>query len=332
MTHARRAAIVCGALTAAVFLLLSPAVRASGPAPFTVGIEMRNVSLHIADGVILVVHSLDGVFISRGRNKPPIFDDPQSYTMRMKVADVEMDAPSLTTMMRLSLSKQKSPLEEPQIAFENGEMHITGKIKKGAAVPFSLHASVSVTADGMMRLHPTKLSAVGIPVKGMLELFGFKVGNLIKMPAGSGMKGDGDDLLLDTAAMMPPPRTEAKLQRVAISGTHLQMTLVGNAKLPERPATLPLPSAKNYLYFFGGSIRFGKLTMSEADMQLIDADQHDPFDFFPAHYDAQLLAGYSHNTARKGLQVYMPDYADVGRGPLTPPHVPHASPHQPHQP
>src|SRR6185312_13460387 len=108
--------------------------------------------------VILVVHSLDGVFISRGRNKPPIFDDPQSYTMRMKVADVEMDAPSLTTMMRLSLSKQKSPLEEPQIAFENGEMHITGKIKKGAAVPFSLHASVSVTADGMMRLHPTKLS------------------------------------------------------------------------------------------------------------------------------------------------------------------------------
>ena len=60
--------------------------------------------------------------------------------------------------------------------------------------------------------------------------------------------------------------------------------------------------------------RFGKLTMSDADMQLIDADPSNPFDFFPAHYDKQLIAGYSRNTPRKGLQVFMPDYARVARG------------------
>jgi hypothetical protein len=51
--------------------------------------------------------------------------------------------------------------------------------------------------------------------------------------------------------------------------------------------------------------------MTDADMQLIDADPRDPFDFFPDHYDAQLVAGYSRNTPRKGLQVFMPDYARV---------------------
>jgi len=82
---------------------------------------------------------------------------------------------------------------------------------------------------------------------------------------------------------------------------------------PRRPATLPFPAAKNYLYFYGGSIRFGKLTMSDADMQLIDADPSTPFDFFPERYEDQLVAGYSRNTRRKGLQVFMPDYSRIPR-------------------
>ena len=75
----------------------------------------------------------------------------------------------------------------------------------------------------------------------------------------------------------------------------------------------PDPSAPNYVYFGGGDVRFGKLTMSRADLQLIDLDRRDPFDFFPAHYDAQLVAGYSKNTTRQGLKTYMPDHDDLVR-------------------
>ena len=109
--------------------------------------------------------------------------------------------------------------------------------------------------------------------------------------------------------MLPPPKMEGKLVSVAITGGRMQMRMAGPAQPPPRQPTLPLPSARNYLYFFGGIIRFGKLTMTDADMQLIDADASTPFDFFPARYEAQLVAGYSRNTRRKGLQVFMPDYA-----------------------
>jgi hypothetical protein len=130
-------------------------------------------------------------------------------------------------------------------------------------------------------------------------------------------------LLVDTAAILPPPRTEGKLRHVAIAGQQLVLRLTGSASPPSRPATLPLKGAKNYLYFYGGSIRFGKLTMSDADMQLIDANPQNAFDFFPARYEAQLIAGYSRNTPRKGLQVFMPDYAQVAsnRRKLPPPAV-----------
>ena len=45
---------------------------------------------------------------------------------------------------------------------------------------------------------------------------------------------------------------------------------------------------------------------------------------FPAKYEAQLVAGYSRNTPRKGLQVFMPDYSQVAAkgGILKPPRLP----------
>ena len=66
-----------------------------------------------------------------------------------------------------------------------------------------------------------------------------------------------------------------------------------------------------------------ELTMTDADMQLADADQSDPFDFYPARYLSQLVAGYSRTTERGGLKVIMPDYGDLGgaRGRVPPPAI-----------
>jgi hypothetical protein len=301
---------------------LSSFQRAPGtPAAMHCGIEMRNVALHLAEGVILHVRTLDGEFVSHSRTEPPVFDDPGSYTLRMRAANVSMDGASLTNMIRQGLASRPSPLKEVTVTIENGELRAQGKLQKGVPVPFSMTTSVSATADGLLRLHATKLKAVGLPVKGLLDLLGLKMDDLLKMPPGSGMRADGDDLLLDTTALMPPPRTEGRLKSVAVSGNRLAMTMTGPGAPPARPATLPVPGARNYLYFFGGSIRFGKLTMTDADMQLVDADPRDPFDFSPAGYEAQLVAGYSRNTRRKGLQVFMPDYsrARAKGGILSPP-------------
>lgn len=283
------------------------------------GIEMRNVALHVAEGVILQVHSLDGEFVGTATGQPPVFDDPSSYTLRIRAADLAMDAASLTGLLRRALAEHPSPLRDVRVTIENGELHANGKLQKGVPVPFSLTATVSAAADGRMRLHATRIKTAGVPVKGLLDLIGVQMDSLLKMPPEAGMRAEGDDLLLDTAAILPPPRTEGRLQRVSVSGDRLAMSMTGPATPLKRPATLPLASARNYLYFFGGSIRFGKLTMSDADMQLIDADPSTPFDFFPARYEAQLVAGYSRNTARKGLQVFMPDYSKIR--PLAPPRV-----------
>ena len=276
---------------------------------------MRHVALHVADGVVLEVSSLEGELVSQRPGQPPVFDDAGSYVLKLRTADVAMDAASLTTLVEANTTgREDSPLREPLVTMKDGALEITGKLHKGVWVPFSMTTTVSASNEGVIRLHATKLKTAGVPVKGLLGMFGLEVGELMKMPKDAGISADGDDLLLDAVRLVPPPRMEGRVERVSVDGQRLTMKMTGDGRPPSQPASRPLPSARNYIYFFGGSVRFGKLTMSDADMQLIDADPRTPFDFFPAHYDKQLVAGYSRNTPRQGLQVFMPDYASVARG------------------
>src|SRR5437899_1496919 len=75
------------------------------------------------------------------------------------------------------------------------------------------------------------------------------------------------------------------------------------------PAELKPPfRAPAYLYHRGGILRFGKLTMNEADLEIV-GDSPGVFDFFQKEYQKQLVAGYSKNTPSNGLVTHMADYS-----------------------
>ena len=53
--------------------------------------------------------------------------------------------------------------------------------------------------------------------------------------------------------------------------------------------------------------------MTDTDLELVDADPKDPFDFSVDNWNSQLVAGYSKTLANRGLRTYMPDYNDLER-------------------
>jgi hypothetical protein len=63
----------------------------------------------------------------------------------------------------------------------------------------------------------------------------------------------------------------------------------------------------------GGQLAFGKLTMTETDLELVDEDPRDPFDFSVDRWNEQLVAGYSKTTSTRGLRAHMPDFDDLKR-------------------
>jgi hypothetical protein len=79
------------------------------------------------------------------------------------------------------------------------------------------------------------------------------------------------------------------------------------------PAAGPRGDAKNYMHYRGNTLRFGRLTMTDTDMRLIDTDPRVAFEFSPRDYLKQLVPGYSKNNADGSLRVYMPDLNDAER-------------------
>ena len=76
----------------------------------------------------------------------------------------------------------------------------------------------------------------------------------------------------------------------------------------------PDAKAPNYMYFKGGTLRFGRLLMLDAEMQVVDLDPDDVFSFNLAKYNAQLVAGYERTLADGGLEVWMRDVDKVVPG------------------
>jgi len=294
------------------WLSLQLVAHAASAAPADVQIEMRHVRLHVDDDIVLDIASLRGAMVSRSSTSPAVVDDERSYVLAVQHGDISMSLRSLETLLRSRVfASADSPLRNVRVRADGGRLKLEGTLHKGIAVPFSATASLSATDDGRMRLHVDSMKTLGIPVTGLLKLFGLTLDEVAKVQQ-RGVSVHDDDVVITPGEVLPPPEMKGRLTHVEIRQGRLYQTFDAG-RAAAAPRTGRPSAARNYIYFSGGTVTFGKLTMRDADLQLIDEDPHDPFDFFPAKYDRQLVAGYSKNTPAHGLRTYMPDFDDLPR-------------------
>jgi len=276
-------------------------------------VEMINVNIHLDPALVLRIRHLDGQFLPTRKGQPPTFDDKLSYIVAIDSAEVSVNMASMTHAMNTYVfGEPDAPLKNLQLSVQGSEIKQTGTLKKGTGIPFEMVGEMTATLDGKIRIHSTKIKAAHLPVKGLLKLFGLDMAKLINTRNTRGITVDDNDIILDPTLMLPPPKMRGRITAVRVEGDQIVQTF--GTKKRELTAK---SRRSNYIAYRGGVLRFGKLTMTHADLRLIDADPTDPFDFFPDHYNEQLVAGYSKTTASGGLLVYMPDYDKI-RKPLAP--------------
>jgi hypothetical protein len=245
-------------------------------------------------------------------SNPPVFDDIRSYRIEIEAARVAMTAVSLTNLLNHHVfAGPDAPIKKLTVEIDGQELIQRGVLKKGVDVPFTMRATLGASDDGRLRIHPTNLKAAGFLSKRVLDFFGLQLERLIKVDRAPGVAVDGDDLLLDPEHLLPPPAIKGRLSAAWI-WNGLLIEQFGRA--PRKPPADPDRRFTNYMYYRGGTLRFGKLTMIDTDLLLVDANQKDAFDFSPAEYNRQLIAGYSKNTAARGLIVYLPDLRALRAG------------------
>jgi hypothetical protein len=287
-----------------------PAATQHTPGP--VEAQFRNLEFHVDSGVVLHIRWLRGELARTHDDVPPTFDDPRSFVFRTKAAVVSLPPDGLARLMNeYVFNYADAPLRNLKITIAGDRLKQEGTLKKGVGIPFELEGVLSATPDGMVRLHSSKIKSAHLPVKGLMDLLGVKLASVVNVNQSRGVRVEGDDLFLNPAAMLPPPRIEGKVSAARIENGQVVLEF-GNDE-DDHPLSLPDPGARNYMYFRGGTLRFGKLTMADSDLEIVDMDPSDPFDFDLSQYSRQLVAGYSKTTSTGALITFMPDLHRLGR-------------------
>jgi hypothetical protein len=274
---------------------------------------MRRVDFYLDTAVVLHIRSLDGVMRSK-QGGPILFDDKRSFVIAIDTAEVGMTGDDLTTLLNKYVFGYKgSPLSHLHLRTEGDHIVQKGRLHKVITVSFEITATMDVTREGLIRIHPTKTKIMGLNGEKVMSFLGLSLEKLLDLKGATGATVRGNDLFLDPEKILPPPTIEGHVSGVRIDGNEV-VQIFGRAEARERPHALVPPDTKapNYMYFKGGTLRFGRLLMLDAEMQIVDLDPADPFRFDLSRYNAQLVAGYERTLADGGLEVWMRDVDKLG--------------------
>jgi hypothetical protein len=290
-------------------LLMAAASPISGQTPQDgaahVQAEMRHVDYRVDSTIVLQITYLRGELLPT-TDRPPYFDDKTSFTIGIDSAIISISPAALGQLLnRYVFSYEGSPLRSLSLSVEEGQLKQEGRLH---GISFAVLGDLTVTPEGDLRLHPTDIKTAGIKVGGLMRLFGLNLQKLVKLRgAPAGVQIEENDFILSPAALLPPPRVRGKVKQVQVRDSAV-INVFRSDRAKIEPLHPPDPDVKNYMLYRGGTLRFGKLTMVDADLMIVDGDQRDPFDFFLDAYNQQLVAGYDQNLPDHGLIVHMPDF------------------------
>lgn len=275
-------------------------------------VTMRNVDFHVGTDVVLHVRRLRGLM--HGRNGIVDFDDVSSYVVQVSSAEVGLAGDDLTNLLnRYVFAYRGAPLSGLRVSITPDGLRQTGTLHKGVDIPFDMTSSVSLTADGRLRLHATRVKIFGVNGLALMRALGLSLAKMIDLSKAHGITAEGNDLFLDATALLPPPRIQGRITAVRLAGDELVQVFGSPADSTTTPPPMD-PGVANYMLYRGGTLHFTKLLMSDAEMLVVDEDPSTPFDFDNPRYRAQLVAGHSRTLPDMGLEVWMPD-ARALRGP-----------------
>jgi hypothetical protein len=273
-----------------------------------VQVQMRNVMYHYADNIAVHIRRLAGELVPV-KGDLPVFDDKNSFTVHVTAAEMAITPHSMANVLNQYVFASKdAPIKDVSILIDKDRLKIKGKLHNKGDISFETESTLSVTSDGRIRLHAEKIKALHVPAKGLMDLFGIEMADLIKTGKVEGVTAEKDDLILDPSRALPPPHIAGRVAQVRLEGNNI-VQVFGD---PENYNWAKV-AARNYMAYSGNRLKFGKLTMDNTDMVLIDPDPGDPFDFYLDHYKDQLVAGHTKITPAFGLHVFMVDYNKLKR-------------------
>lgn len=292
-----RSAVQTSTATAPVVTNVSTAKGADG----STTLYAHNILLRKGPDFRIYIRWISGEMLRTNPRVTPSFDDPDSFVLEIRKGVVRANIGDLAHYLNVS-SLSDAPLRNISVIPDGDQLKVRGTAHKVIPIPVELEGQLSSTPDGRVKFHVSKISALKIPLKGLLGGFHIELSDLVHSTKAPGIEVAGNDVLFNTTIVLPPPHIRGELTALNVKPPDIEV-IYGNA--PNDDAQLA--KWHNFLRLEGGTLDFGKLTMHNVDLTLIDASQDPWFDLDLVNYQAQIVNGTTRMTAQAGLEIFMPD-------------------------
>jgi hypothetical protein len=278
-------------------------------------VSMRDVNFYVMPNAALRIRNMRGTMRSL-KGGPIVFDDKNSFIMHLTYAEIGLNGTDITTLMnKYIFAYQGAPLKRLQVHTSGSQLVQTGVMHKILDIPFQITADVSVTPEGLIRLHPVKTRILGVDGNSLMRAFGLTLQKILDLSKAKGVTVKGNDLFLDPVLILPPPAIEGHATAIRVDGDEIVQTFGTLAEATPLPQ--PDTSASAYMFFKNGTLHFGKLLMLDAEMQVVDLRPNGFFNFDLDKYKDQLVAGYERTLPDLGLEVFMLGVDKLANGKAT---------------
>jgi hypothetical protein len=276
----------------------SPALSENG----ATRIHAHNLLLRRGPSFRVYIRWLEGRMAATTRSEPS-FDDPNSFVLDINNGILRANIGDIGNFLNASL--KNSTLSNVKLEGEGDHLKLTGTVRKVIPIPVEIIAVPSAEPDSRIRIHVTKINVLKLPMKWLLSKLSVNLDDFI--PKGmAGLTVTGNEILVDTQVLLPPPHLRGSLTKVRVAFPDLE-EVYGKGE----ETVTAVDQWRNFLSLKGGTINFGRLSMHPVDIIMIDISKDAWFNMDLAQYQSQLVNGYTRMTPEAGMQIFMPDLRDI---------------------
>jgi hypothetical protein len=281
-----------------------PASDDGDPEKLPTLIHAHNVMLHKGPNFRIYVTWMGGQLRRTNPKVYPSFDKPESFVLEIDKGLIRANIGDISKFLNSDLPPN-SPLKNVSLAPDGEDLKLRGTVHKLVPLPVELDGAISPLPDGRIRYHVKKLSVLKLPLKGLMGSFHLQLSDLVNGTGMDGIQIMDNDIIFDTSKLLPPPHIHGRIKEARVRPPDLEV-IYGAGEMDQQE----IGNWKNFLRLEHGTIDFGKITMHNVDLTMIDTSPENWFDLDLVNYEAQMVNGYTRMTAQAGMEIYMPDASE----------------------
>ncbi len=265
----------------------------------------RNTNFRFTGDIGFYLPELAAALIPNDPSQPVVFDDPQSFKIKVLNGQAVLSGTALTALLGEHVFNfPGATIRNLSVKTGAGSLTLSGEmIRRELWVPFSMVGGIVLEEGHILIYHPTDVKVDGKDATPILAAANVELEELLAVKAPGAVLIDST-IYLDAYKLFPPPTLLFAIAEATLEDRGLVLTFetVGTPEFPEVGEVM-----NSGLIVRGGDVKIMRAMPVNVQAKLINKEGYD-LDFCLYDYREQVIGGYLKFLEDGTLVAYLKNY------------------------